>query len=143
LVTPLQVAVWTAAVANGGKVVQPHLAAKLEEPVTHNEVALTFAQRPVPVSAENLALVRQGMKDCVAYGSCQMMKSLPFASGGKTGTAQWNANKENHAWFTSFAPYEHPKIVVTVLVEEGTEGSVVAEPIARDFLMWWSKKYPN
>lgn len=143
LVTPLQVAVWTAAVVNGGKVVQPHLANKLEEPVTHNEVDLKFNQHAVPVSEENLAIVRQGMKDCVSYGSCQMMKSLPFASGGKTGTAQWNANKENHAWFTAFAPFDHPKIVVTVLIEEGTEGSVVAEPIARDFLMWWSKKYPN
>lgn len=143
LVTPLQVAVWTATVVNGGQVVQPHLAGKLEEPLTHNEVTLTFNQHAVPVSADNLAVVKQGMKDCVTYGSCQMMKILPFASGGKTGTAQWNANKENHAWFTSFAPFDHPKIVVTVLVEEGTEGSVVAEPIARDFLMWWSKKYPN
>ena len=71
------------------------------------------------------------------------MKTLPFSSGGKTGTAQWNSSKENHAWFTSFAPAEQPKIVVTVLVEEGKEGSVVAEPIARDFLMWWGKKYLN
>lgn len=140
LVTPLQVAVWTAAVANGGKVVQPHLASKWEE--SHNEVALKFDSHSVSVSAENLNIVRLGMKDCVSYGSCQLMKSLPFSSGGKTGTAQWNANKENHAWFTSFAPYDNPKIVVTVLVEEGTEGAVVAEPIARDFLAWWAKKYP-
>ena len=143
LVTPLQVAVWTAAVANGGKVVQPHLAGKFEEPITHKEVTLEFTKRDVPVSAENLAIVRQGMRECVSYGSCQMMKSLSFSSAGKTGTAQWNANKENHAWFTSFAPYEQPKIVVTVLIEEGTEGSVVAEPIARDFLLWWGKKYAN
>ena len=143
LVTPLQVAVWTAAVANGGRVVQPHLADKLEEPITHNEVQLNFSKNNVPVSAENLAIVRQGMKDCVIYGSCQMMKNLPFASGGKTGTAQWSATKENHAWFTAFAPFENPKIVVTVLIEEGTEGSVVAEPIARDFLLWWGKKYAN
>ncbi|HSR88971.1 MAG TPA: penicillin-binding protein 2 [Candidatus Udaeobacter sp.] len=143
LVTPLQVALWTAIVANGGTVVQPHLANNLEEPKTHNEIPLNFNKRTVPVSAENLAIVRQGMKDCVTYGSCQMMKSLPFASGGKTGTAQWNATKDNHAWFTSFAPFESPKIVVTVLVEEGVEGSVVAEPVARDFLTWWGKKYAN
>lgn len=141
LVTPLQVAVWTSAVVNGGKVVQPHLADKLEEPITHNTVLLNFSEYAVPVYAENLTIVKQGMRDCVAYGSCQMMKGLPFASGGKTGTAQWNSAKENHAWFTSFAPYDDPKIVVTVLIEEGTEGSVVAEPIARDFLLWWGKKY--
>jgi len=72
------VAVWTSAVANGGKVVQPHLAFKLEEPITHNEVLLNFDQREVPVSPENLAVVRQGMRDCVTYGSCQLMKSLFF-----------------------------------------------------------------
>lgn len=143
LVTPLQVAVWTAAVANGGSVVQPHLAQQLEEPITHKKTALEFKKIKVPVSDYNLSLVRQGMRDCVAYGSCQMMKTLPFASGGKTGTAQWNSNKDNHAWFTSFAPLDNPKIVVTVLVEEGVEGSTAAEPIARDFLLWWGKKYQN
>ncbi len=143
LVSPLQVAIWTAAVANGGQVVQPHLADKLEEPVTDKETYLKFNKQKVPVSAENLAIVRQGMRECVAYGSCQIMKSLPFAAGGKTGTAQWNSTKENHAWFTSFAPYESPKIVVTVLVEEGVEGSTAAQPVARDFLAWWGKKYPN
>ncbi len=143
LVTPLQVAVWTAAVANGGSVVQPHLGMHLEEPVTHNKIPLIFKKSSVPVSAENLATVRLGMKECVAYGSCQIMKGLPFASGGKTGTAQWNTNKDNHAWFTSFAPYDNPQIVVSVLIEEGEEGSTAAQPIARDFLLWWGKKYLN
>jgi penicillin-binding protein 2 len=90
-----------------------------------------------------MEIVKQGMKDCVSYGSCQMLKSLPFSSGGKTGTAQWSSNKENHAWFTSFAPFDNPKIVVTVLVEEGKEGSSAAQPVARDFLLWWGKKYLN
>lgn len=141
LVTPLQVAVWTSAIANSGKVVQPHLADKLEEPITHNEVVFNFNKYAVPVSSANLAVVRNGMKDCVSYGSCQLMRALPFASAGKTGTAQWNSNKENHAWFTSFAPFDNPKITVTVLIEEGGEGSSVAEPVARDFLLWWGKKY--
>jgi penicillin-binding protein 2 len=143
LVTPLQVAIWTAAIANDGKIVQPHLANKLEEPITHKEILFNFDQYDVPVSSKNLAVVRQGMKDCVSYGSCQLMRTLPFASGGKTGTAQWNSAKENHAWFTSFAPFNNPKIVVTVLIEEGVEGSAAAEPIARDFLSWWGKKYAN
>lgn len=141
LVTPLQAAVWTAAVANNGTLVQPHLGGQLEEPITHNKTVLTFKKQPVAISAANLAIVRQGMKECVSYGSCQLLQTLPFSSGGKTGTAQWNSNKDNHAWFTSFAPYENPQIVVTVLVEEGEEGSTAAQPIARDFLLWWGKKY--
>jgi penicillin-binding protein 2 len=62
---------------------------------------------------------------------------LPFAVAGKTGTAQWNTNKQNHAWFTSFGPFEHPEIVLTILVEEGGEGGIASAPIARDFYSWW------
>ena len=69
------------------------------------------------------------------------MQTLPFLTGGKTGTAQWSSKNPDHAWFTSFAPYSNPQVVVTILVEEGKEGSAVAMPIARDFLAWWGKKY--
>lgn len=141
LVTPIQAAVWTAAVANGRNVVQPHLAGQIEEPGTHTKTELQFTTYTVPISETNMNIVRQGMKECVSYGSCQMLKTLPFSSAGKTGTAQWSSNKDNHAWFTSFAPFENPKIVVTVLVEEGKEGASAAQPVARDFLLWWGKKY--
>ncbi len=141
LVTPIQAAVWTAAVANGRNIVQPHLAGQIEEPGTHTKTDLQFTTYSVPISETNMNIVRQGMKECVSYGSCQLLKTLPFSSAGKTGTAQWSANKDNHAWFTSFAPFENPKIVVTVLVEEGKEGTSAALPVARDFLQWWGKKY--
>ncbi|MFA5062040.1 MAG: penicillin-binding protein 2 [Patescibacteria group bacterium] len=141
LVTPLQMAVWTSAVANGGTVVQPHLVNKIEDPVTGQTTVLTFARTSTMISDSNLAVVRQGMRDCVTYGSCKMLQSLPFLAAGKTGTAQWNSTKDNHAWFTSFAPLDHPQIVVTVMIEEGKEGSTISEPIARDFLAWWGAKY--
>lgn len=142
LTTPLQAALWTAIVANNGTVITPHVAQKLADPITNATTTLVFASHPIgTVSAENLAVVRQGMRDCVIWGSCQLLKTLPFETGGKTGTAQWNNNKQTHAWFTSFAPYNRPQIVVTVLVEEGGEGSVIAMPIARDFLDWWGRNY--
>lgn len=93
------------------------------------------------VSEENILIVQQGMRQCVNEGSCQLLKTLPFLAAGKTGTAQWNSTKPDHAWFASFAPYYNPQIVVVVLVEEGEEGSTAAMPIARDFLAWWGKKY--
>ena len=74
-------------------------------------------------------------------GSCQMLQTLPFAAAGKTGTAQWSKTHPTHAWFTAFAPYKNPQIAVTVLVEEGGEGSIIAQPIARDFMAWWGRKY--
>ena len=83
--------------------------------------------------------VRLGMRDAVTYGSARSLSTLPFTSGAKTGTAQWNKNRNTHAWFTSFAPFEAPEIVVTVLVEEGGEGSRVAAPIAKGVLEAWNR----
>lgn len=141
LVTPLQVAVWTAAIANGGRIVQPYLVEKLVNPTTDAVLELgKKPSRPV-VSATAVDLAKKGMWECVKTGSCGLLSYLSFTSGGKTGTAQWSATKNTHAWFTAFAPYENPKVVITVLMEEGGEGGVVSIPIAREFLAWWGKKY--
>jgi penicillin-binding protein 2 len=56
---------------------------------------------------------------------------------GKTGTAQWSTTKPTHAWFTGFAPYDNPKIVLTILIEQGGEGSYSAVPIAQEVLTWY------
>lgn len=142
LVTPIQAAVWTAAVANGGSVVQPRLINKITDPATNEEYEVkTKLIRRASVKPENLAVVKRGMAECVSYGSCRLLANLPFSSGGKTGTAQWSKNHATHAWFTSFAPFNNPKIVVTVLVEEGGEGGFAAMPIAEEFLVWWGQKY--
>lgn len=142
LTTPLQNAVWTAAIANGGKIVTPHVVGKIIDPITKKELPLNIpAPRDLGLSFNSIEVVREGMHDCVAYGSCTSLQTIGFSSAGKTGTAQWNTNYDPHGWFTSFAPYEHPQIVVTVLTEQAGEGSVVAKPIARKFLTWWGKKY--
>ncbi len=142
LVTPIQVALWTSIVGNGGTVVKPHFGVKLTDPITKTETLLNQTyKRKVNVDPGHLQTVRQGMRECVTAGSCKLLQSLPFQAGGKTGTAQWSSNKDNHAWFTSIAPYDSPEIVVTVMVEEGEEGASAAMPIARDFLAWWGKKY--
>ncbi len=141
LVTPLQASVWTAAFANGGTIVKPHLAMQL---LDKDDVTNKFLFPPINtnvVSAKTTEIVRQGMRDCVLTGSCQLLKSLPFTAAGKTGTAQWNSTKPEHAWFTAFAPYESPQIAITVLIEEGGQGSTVSMPIANEFLKWWGKKY--
>lgn len=128
LVTPLQIARVTATIANGGKLVVPHVIRQNREE----------APASIAVKLESLQVVREGMHDTVTYGSGRRLSSLPFSSAGKTGTAQWRADRTNHAWYTGFAPYEDPEVVVTVLVEEGEEGSSVAVPIAQEILQaWW------
>ncbi len=146
LVTPLQVGVWTAAVANGGKIVTPHLVQKIIDPMTQKETRLNFPLKQIDnIAADNFAIVQKGMRDCVSIGSCKGLQALPFQAAGKTGTAQWSKSHPTHAWFTAYAPYRDPKIVVTVLVEDGGEGSIVSLPIAEKFLNWWGHKYltPN
>ncbi len=142
LVTPLQVAAWTAATVNGGKVFSPYITQAVVDAVG---ITTALSTRPplhtIQVNPEHLATVKQGMRDCVTYGSCKLLQSLPFSSGGKTGTAQWRSDRPTHAWFTSVAPLDKPRIVVTVQVEEGGEGATAAMPIARDFLAWWGKHY--
>ena len=104
----------------------------------------------VPVSAENLSLVRQGMRQAVAdkvkgtAASRMTLKSIAVA--GKTGTAEFGdpiAVKDGkevrraHAWFTAFAPYDKPEIAVVVLLEggqESLEGSTYAVPVADNIL---------
>ncbi|MCR4256143.1 MAG: penicillin-binding protein 2, partial [Candidatus Uhrbacteria bacterium] len=128
LVTPMQVAAYTAAVANGGYRIEPHFA--------RTGTSTDRGERLADASV--IEIVRLGMRDCVTYGSCRALSVMPFPIAGKTGTAQWHSEKDYHAWFTSFAPFEDSEIVVTVLLEEGGEGSESAVPVAREILQaWW------
>ena len=121
----------------------PHLVEKIQNSVNHEYKKINYKAEKIDIKQGYLEIVKQGMNDCVQYGSCQSLKYLRFSAGGKTGTAQWSDKKANHAWFTSFAPYNQPKIVVTILMEEGGEGARIAMPIAYEFLKWWEKKYLN
>jgi penicillin-binding protein 2 len=129
LVTPVQVAAYTAAIANGGYKVTPHL----------EETSSTMIGSDLLAPADAIKTVQLGMRDCVTYGSCRALSSMPMTVAGKTGTAQWSATKPTHAWFTTYAPFDKPEVVVTVLLEEGGEGSSVSVPVARDILNeWWT-----
>ncbi|MBI4992854.1 MAG: penicillin-binding protein 2 [Candidatus Magasanikbacteria bacterium] len=138
LVTPLQISSLTSIIANGGILFRPHLLDYFENPLTKAQEKYSVKKINTYLFTEKyLSTVKVGMVDCVEYGSCRRLGTLPFAVAGKTGTAQWNKNKSNHAWFTSFAPVDKPEIVVTILIEEGGEGSSIAAPIAYEFYKWW------
>ena len=142
IVTPLQVANFTAAVANGGKLFKPTLVSALLS--EDNQVVRSIEPEIIRenfIDSYNLQVVREGMRQAVTAGSARSLSVLPVSSGGKTGTAQWSSKKANHAWFTGFAPYENPEMVITVLVEEGREGSEVAVPIAREIMQWYFRNH--
>jgi len=146
-VTPLQLAGMVATVANGGTLYQPHVVQQIVAPdgavldVTQPEIV-----RQVPVSAENLALIRRGMRLAVTEGTAaSTVWPQNIAAAGKTGTAEFCddlAQKSGlcvngrvlptHAWFVSFAPYDNPQIVLVVFLYNGGEGSTFAAPVAAE-----------
>lgn len=138
LVTPLQVAVMIATVANGGTVYRPYFVDHIG--LTGDAPTVTFQPeviRSLPVSQDNLAVIRNSMHQVAAdpklgtaeYRLGSLNNVLPIA--GKTGTAQVSGSGYPIAWFGGFAPYDNPEIAVVVMVENGGQGSGVAAPIFR------------
>ncbi len=137
LVTPIQVNSYNMAIANGGTMYQPHLVKEIIHPDGVRELMMAKVIKKDFVSTESIQAVRQGMRQAVTKGSAIYLSDLPVAVAGKTGTAQWNNTKENHAWFNGFAPYDYPTFAITVLIEEGGEGSKIAVPIAKEIMQYW------
>jgi len=141
LVTPLQVADYTAVFANGGSLYRPHLIKQVLD--SQDKLMVEADAKPIRsqvVSPKTIEIVRQGMRQAVTSGSAQSLLSVAVPVAGKTGTAQWASDKPTHAWFTGFAPYNNPEIVVTILIEQGGEGSAAAVPVAKEVLDWWFSK---
>jgi len=140
LATPLQVANYTAAVANHGIIYKPQLVNKVVDAEGRilRQIDPSIIHR-VTVNDTNLAIVREGMRDAVLRGTAIKANLADVTVAAKTGTAEFYGPKVNghlptHAWFTAFAPYENPQVVVTVFVFGGGEGSEVAGPAATDIL---------
>ena len=136
LVNPLQVAVFTSVVANGGNLYRPHLVKSVVTPAgERKDVQAELLQTDIAPDWV-FETVRKGMRAAVTAdtGTAKGLRGLAVTAAGKTGTAQYSNNEKEHAWFTAFAPYDNPEIVVTVLVEGGGEGSAAALPVAKDII---------
>lgn len=154
LATPLQVVNATAAVANGGTLYQPQLVYQVRD--TEGTIVRDFEPKVIhelPVSSENLALVREGMRAAAERGTAQWLQvggGLQVAA--KTGTAEFCEKYPDcvdeegkitttHAWFTCFAPFEDPEIAIVVFVYGGGEGAVAAMPVAAEILNYYFQLY--
>ena len=133
-VTPLHIALITSCIANKGTLMKPYLVQYVQD--NHKRVV----QKNEPskygtlMSEEEAALLTTYMRDTVLYGTGKKIKKELMAAG-KTGTAEYSGTSQNtHAWFTGFAPYDDPQIVITVIVEDAGSGSTVAVPIASELL---------
>lgn len=136
--TPLQLAVATGAVANGGEVVKPQLVSKITDK-SGQEIS-TFSKEvkgSAEISADNLRIVREGMRQAVTSGSSTILNSLPVQAAAKTGTAQFGNEGKTHAWMSAFAPFNDPEIVMVALIEGGGEGHAIAGPVTYETLDWY------
>lgn len=130
LVTPLQIASATATIANGGTRFIPYLLRQITAPSGEVVFDHSLNAGETVISSATARIVGEGMRQGVTSGSSVALASFPVAVAGKTGTAQ-TPQQTTHAWFTGYAPYHSPELVVTVVVENGGEGHAVALPIAR------------
>jgi penicillin-binding protein 2 len=124
LVTPLELAIMVASIANGGYRVKPHLLMDLTK---------TPAAKPEPtgLKPEAVQVIKDGLISVVEYGTGQGMNdgSIPL-TGGKTGTSEVLGQKD-HSLYVAFGPAKNPEIAIAVLVENGGYGSQAAAPIAK------------
>ncbi len=139
-ITPIQLNMITAAIANSGSLMEPYLIEKVESAdgkiLSKNEPK-TYRQL---LSKEEAGILASLMEDVVKEGTGKKLNGQPYTAAGKTGSAEFNSVKEDsHAWFTGFAPVEDPEIAVTVIVESVGSGGDYAVPLARRvFDAWFS-----
>lgn len=136
LITPLQLATATAAIANGGYLVQPYMVEAYQPPDRAMYHTVPHKKK-VSVESSHIETVREGMRQAVMYGSARSLADITVPIAGKTGTAQTGAGETTHAWFTSFGPYDTPELVITVLIEKGGAGDREAVPLAKQLWQWW------
>lgn len=135
--TPLQIANYTAAVANGGTLYKPHLVSQIKkgngEVISINPEVI----RRDFISSDIMSVIREGMRKVVTDGTAQPLKDMPIEVAGKTGTAQFGTEDKTHGWFISFAPYEDPQIAMAIIVEGGGEGHSSGVPVTKEVYQWY------
>jgi penicillin-binding protein 2 len=144
--TPIQLAQATATLANNGVMFRPHLVNYITNSKTGEKVAIEREPlRTLPWKQQNIDFIKKAMVGVNKEGTgARAFAGAEYESGGKTGTAQLFSLKggdyksgklkqelRDHALFIAFAPADHPKIALAVLVENGGFGAQSAAPIAR------------
>ncbi len=137
LATPVQMAVMYAAVANGGTVLTPRVGAATVDPVSGERTPVAAGpRRAAPVSRALDAYLRTALRGVVTRGTAvSAFRGQPadWPVAGKTGTAE-AVGKRDTSWFVSYAPADHPRWVVAVVVSQGGSGGTSAAPAARQVL---------
>ncbi len=131
-VSPIQMACYAMALANEGWYYRPHAVVAIRDKVTRHVDTLGYTARRIRVSQSTWNVVREGMRRVVQEpgGTAGLARVRGVEAAGKTGTAQNPHGMKDHSWFIGFAPFDHPKIAIAVLVENSGFGGSFAAPLA-------------
>jgi penicillin-binding protein 2 len=138
-VTPMQLIRVTAAIANGGDLLVPHVVREVvdEKGNVLQKIDAKVANK-MPISQANFTIMREAMRQAAAYGPARTGASSQVTIAAKTGTAEFGIQlpdgryMSSHAWYTGYAPADNPEIAVVVFLEKGvgaTNGGPVAKQI--------------
>lgn len=135
-VTPLQMALFYSAIANGGIVYQPYMVKAILD--NKGEVLREFTpviKRELQLEPKTVKTVQEGLRRVTSEGGTagRAFAGFPLDVAGKTGSAEV-PGKESHAWFIGYAPFDNPELVLVVLVENGGTGGGMAAPLARKIM---------
>ncbi|HEY8893007.1 MAG TPA: penicillin-binding transpeptidase domain-containing protein [Clostridium sp.] len=140
LVTPMEMALVVSSVANDGVMMQPMLVKEILSSKGKSLEILQPKQLGQVMSKENANTMKDLMRAVVTGGTGTGAAVSGIDVAGKTGTADHNNNQgAPHSWFTSFAPYDNPKIAIAVIVEEGGQGGGIAAEITRQLIETYLK----
>ncbi len=136
--SPLQLATYTATIANDGVRLETHLMHKITE-FDNNKVIEDYEPvvvDEIPVDPHNIDLIQSAMRDVITSGTARRnFSDYPIAIAGKTGTAQ-NNNKPDSSTFIAYAPYDDPKIAIAVVLEYA-DSSTLTQNVAKDILNYY------
>ncbi len=132
--TPIHLNMITAAIANNGVMMRPYTVDYVAD--ANGVKVKTYKSKEYKkiMSAQESATLREMMVEVVETGTATEISGYGYTVGGKTGSAEYNSQRDSHAWFTGFAPAEEPEIAITVIIEGAGSGGDYAAPIARRVL---------
>ena len=143
LVTPLQMAIVAATIANNGKEMRPHLVDRVRR--SNGDIVRIRPQTVgQPIKPETAMELTQMMESAVSAGTGQAAQIPGVRVAGKTGTAENGTGQPNTTWFISFAPADAPRVAVAVVLQNQTgTGGTTAAPIARQIMQAILSSAPN
>ena len=133
-ITPLQMAMITAMIANDGEMMQPYMIERIEtadQTVIRQYTPTSLGQL---ISVEEAAALKELMHAVVEEGTGTRLKGANYSAAGKTGSAEYSSNSDSHAWFTGFTYDTETPLQVTIIMEGAGSGGEYAVPVVRRIL---------